>query len=224
MATYAVSDIHGKGILWHKLKSFLKPEDKCYILGDLIDGGQDGYEMAKEALSDNRFIYLMGDHENLFVKATTSFHREDLVEYISMGGALTYIAWEQDNRNGDFVKKLANLPTFAKYKSKEEYIFLLSHSGWNLNDSLNPPKYPLWDRFHFYNKTMSPIPSEYIMIHGHTPIQSFPDVEEYLPHLKDKNEVGAIFYDDGLKIDIDLSPLAICVFNMDTFEEVIIRV
>ena len=71
---------------------------------------------------------------------------------------------------------------------------------------------------------MSPIPSEYIMIHGHTPIQSFPDVEEYLPHLKDKNELGAIFYDDGLKIDIDLSPLAICVFNMDTFEEVIIRV
>ena len=56
------------------------------------------------------------------------------------------------------------------------------------------------------------------MIHGHTPIQ-------YLSSW-DKYEIGALFYDDGLKIDIDMGTeitKSVCLFNMDTFEEVIIH-
>ena len=221
MATYAVADIHGNGILWDKIKNFLKPDDKCYILGDLIDRGLSGYRMAKEALEDERFIYLLGDHEEMFVNAACFYPQWDtdnFFVYISNGGAHTWEQWEMNGADKEFVKKIRYLPRTAEYKSKDGYIFLLSHSGWDFNESLTPPKDTLWDREHFKTETKSFVPSEYIMIHGHTPIQ-------YLSSW-DKYEIGALFYDDGLKIDIDMGTeitKSVCLFNMDTFEEVIIH-
>ena len=42
MSVYAFSDLHGNGILWDKIKSFLGEDDKAYFLGDACDRGPDG--------------------------------------------------------------------------------------------------------------------------------------------------------------------------------------
>lgn len=70
MATYAVSDIHGRKDLWLKAnKEVFSPNDTIYFLGDAADRGPDGWEMIKTLLDDERVIYLIGNHEDMLIKA-----------------------------------------------------------------------------------------------------------------------------------------------------------
>ena len=39
MATYAISDLHGRMDLFRQVKEFLQPEDVVYVLGDCGDRG-----------------------------------------------------------------------------------------------------------------------------------------------------------------------------------------
>ena len=65
MSVYALSDLHGNLNIWKKIKEFLKPEDKVYFLGDAADRGDYGWEIIKEIIKDNRFIYIKGNHQNM---------------------------------------------------------------------------------------------------------------------------------------------------------------
>ena len=58
MSVYAFSDLHGNGILWDKIKSFLGEDDKAYFLGDACDRGPDGWRILKEILADERIVFL----------------------------------------------------------------------------------------------------------------------------------------------------------------------
>ena len=63
---YVFSDIHGNYKLFKKIKGFLHQDDVCYVLGDCADRGTKGYTIIKEVLQDGRFIYIKGNHEDLF--------------------------------------------------------------------------------------------------------------------------------------------------------------
>lgn len=230
MATYAIADLHGNGKIWDKVKSILTENDKCYILGDMIDRGLDGYRMMREALSDKRFIYLCGNHEEMFANAL-AFYPESLGShafnlYISNGGSQTWIDWERKEGRGSYEDKilcriLRNLPLVEEYTNPEGYTFLLSHAGWDFAEGVKPHSKAscLWDREHFLKPTLVSIPENYIMVHGHTPVQ-------YMKEHGWDGEIGAFFYDDCKKINLDMgTPFskAAIMLNLDTFDEIIIR-
>ena len=69
MAVYACSDLHGRLDLYKQIKAFLNPEDTVYFLGDAGDRGPDSWELIKTIYSDDQFVYLMGNHEEMLVEA-----------------------------------------------------------------------------------------------------------------------------------------------------------
>ena len=68
---YVFSDLHGQGKLWEQIKNFKAkdPSIGLVYLGDACDRGPDGYKIMKEMLAMPNVIYLMGNHEDLFVRS-----------------------------------------------------------------------------------------------------------------------------------------------------------
>ena len=78
MKRFVFSDIHGHGALFDKVYQWLcnLPEPwECYFLGDACDRCDDGYRIITTLLSDHRFIYLKGNHEDLFVRAARALRK-----------------------------------------------------------------------------------------------------------------------------------------------------
>ena len=67
------TDIHGNKRLFDFLRKWCYEQDsECTIIygGDAADRGEDGFYIMNELLNDPHIIYLYGNHEDLFVKAT----------------------------------------------------------------------------------------------------------------------------------------------------------
>ena len=90
MATYAISDLHGRMDLFRQVKEFLQPEDVVYVLGDCGDRGPAGWELIKTIYEDPQFIYLMGNHEDMLVDAM----RGDKQLCFYNGGKDTFRSWK----------------------------------------------------------------------------------------------------------------------------------
>lgn len=220
MSTYCFSDIHGNLQLWRLVQDFLKPEDKVYFLGDAIDRGPDGLQIMKELLADERVTYIMGNHEEFFFRATKELLNDecynslsDTFLWLENGGQPTYEAWL---KNPEPVSA-ASMSRFEIYHNKEGKTILLSHAGFT------PPMTSdysqlLQDRTHFDDKWPEGF-ENYIIVHGHTPVQYF--------SAKEKGSIiskpGPYYYCDGHKIDIDLGTAdsgLLTLLNLDTFKAV----
>ena len=68
---YVMSDIHGDRDKFEKImkKIELKPDDKLYVLGDIIDRGKDGIGILLELKKMDNAIVLLGNHEWMFLNA-----------------------------------------------------------------------------------------------------------------------------------------------------------
>ena len=69
MKYFVFSDLHGNRELFDQIKNFLNEQGewKCIVLGDVIDRGDDGYNILQEILNDNRFVLVQGNHEAIFI-------------------------------------------------------------------------------------------------------------------------------------------------------------
>lgn len=69
MAVYCVSDIHGHYKEFMELLDKVSPKesDKIYVLGDIIDRGQESAEMLKWAIDEanDNVKFLLGNHEDM---------------------------------------------------------------------------------------------------------------------------------------------------------------
>lgn len=66
------TDIHGQWRLFKAITNYCIAQDpECTIIfgGDACDRGPDGYRIMKSLLNNPQVIYLMGNHEDMFVKA-----------------------------------------------------------------------------------------------------------------------------------------------------------
>lgn len=65
MAIYIMSDIHGLKQRFDNMLNLiaLKPEDRIYILGDVIDRGPDGIELLETFMENEQFTLILGNHE-----------------------------------------------------------------------------------------------------------------------------------------------------------------
>ena len=65
MATYVMSDIHGRQSAFHRMlqKIRFSDADLMYILGDVVDRGPHGVELARELMVTPNIRLLLGNHE-----------------------------------------------------------------------------------------------------------------------------------------------------------------
>lgn len=214
MATYAISDLHGRKDLWLKAnKEIFKENDTIYFLGDAADRGPDGWELIKILLDDPRVVYLIGNHEDLLIKAIED---GDISLLYWNGGKNTFESYELDSKENQekYLKKLKVLPKHETYyPSKTKNILVLSHAGTTPGKPIFDENDWLWDREHLYDEWISDREDIFI-IHGHTPVQNLNNGKEQI-HT----------YCNGHKIDIDLGAFVsnkLGILNLDTFEEIII--
>ena len=236
MATWAVSDLHGNYELFLAILDKINPEDTVYFLGDACDRGHDGYDLMKSIWEQPNWIYLMGNHEEMFIEATQDYLNYDRWVYdtysyaVCNGAYETLYCWELD---GEVERKIwhnriTRLPMGAEYINTNGKRIFLCHSGFtpvmNRHTKIvtmyeNDSYHLLWDRDHMYNNRWpSNMPDIYV-VHGHTPIQ-------YYSHGYIIDD-GPLFYQKRHKIDIDCATYitnAAFIFNLDTFEHITVRV
>lgn len=226
MSTYAISDLHGSYEIWLKIhNTFLKENDKLFILGDCIDRGDGGLAILTEALNDTRCVVLCGNHEDLMINALEEEIQYGYSDYwiykwFQNGGRITYDEWQEKGRDFSWIGRLKALSLWAEYTNKDGNKILMSHSGivpkrnWGM-DSLGRNSL-LWNRDHLTDIRWHRAENEF-SLHGHTPIM-------IMPHFSGKGvniEPGAFYYCDGHKINIDNGTVwtkQSCVLDLDTFD------
>jgi calcineurin-like phosphoesterase family protein len=227
MSTYVVSDIHGVYPIFEQIKKFLKPEDKCYVLGDCADRASEGWKIIQEVIKDNRFIYLKGNHEQLLIDAADQYnlygdyYSEDYYVLCSNGGEQTFLNWTYTPYRNEWLYKLKELPTQAKYINTSGKEILLSHAGYTPGkNEYEWDEDLLWDRKHFTDEWDEEKYPNSIIVHGHTPTLY---VDAELKKIRDKRiEPGAYWYCNDHKVCIDNGTFATgysTLLDLDTFEE-----
>lgn len=63
MASYICSDIHGWKERYDRMMEVIQPQDTLYVLGDVIDRGEDGIAILMDIMKRNNVIMLLGNHE-----------------------------------------------------------------------------------------------------------------------------------------------------------------
>lgn len=234
MSVYALSDIHGNGILWKKIKAYLQPEDKLFFLGDAIDRGPDGYEIMKDMIADSRITYLKGNHELLMqnglteYKNTESRRGEDFELWCYWnGGNPTFESWLASGSWFEWINILKKLPTTAIYHNSEDRTIFLTHAGFT--PGTDPSDFDLvWDRDHFFDTIPEEwATGEFVVVHGHTPtghlMKDFNNLQAWNGSGQYQTKNGAIVYADGVKIDIDCGCFYThytVLLNLDTWETI----
>lgn len=139
------TDVHGMYDLYRAAIDYcLEQDPECSIIygGDAIDRGPRGYEIMKELLDNPQVIYLLGNHEDLFVSAAKEikelfdFEGADRKEvrkrlgtalcfdykYLHIQDALynsgmdTLVDWVMDGMPMDLVEKIERLPRTFSYE------------------------------------------------------------------------------------------------------------
>lgn len=234
MAVYATTDLHGHKILYDKIKVMLEPEDKVYFLGDANDRGPDGWELIKTIYEDPQFIYIKGNHEEMFLAAALDIldgcsRSDNVTLFYQNGGAKTLSAWKKAGRPKRWLDKIAKLPVCVEYINEVGQTVLLSHAGYTprlYKGRIGVPTedYLLWDRDHIFDEWDEDLFPNYIVVHGHTPtfyiaIDCGDD--------RDEMDAGAYWYCDGYKVCLDNACYAsgyACLLNLDTWKDIIISV
>lgn len=231
--TFACSDLHGMLELYHKIKEFLNEDDIVYFLGDAGDRGTNNWRTVKTILSDPQFLCIKGNHEDMLQNCMKDYIAEkDLYENLELlkmnGGGSTYNGWKRENLT-DRIKwfhRIKDLPTMLTYDNKNGQKIFLSHAGFNPKEEKEPDYYDLiWDRTHFFRKLPHDTPENWIIIHGHTPIEYL--VQDLRLICKEDNICDfeppmAYWYDNNRKCDIDNGCFytgTIVLLDLDTFEE-----
>jgi calcineurin-like phosphoesterase family protein len=224
MATYCCSDLHGQLFLYKAIKEFIKPEDTVFFLGDAGDRGRNSWETIKAIWSDEQFKYLRGNHEDMLVKAMEEYYQGhpygSAYELLAWnGGAPTYEDWlaEKTADQRFWYNRLKSLLTQWTYVNAFGMKCELSHAGFTPGAH---EKDLIWDRKHFRH----PWPEGYndtLIVHGHTPCQLM-DEELLVGEQDDEREIGAYWYCDFHKVDLDNASFytnACVLLDLDTFDE-----
>lgn len=221
MAVYAFSDIHGNYNLWKQIKNYYKENDTLIFLGDVIDRGPDGIKIIQEMFEDSRIIFLLGNHEEMFlnyieygIQASLLIDKDVIT---NNGSEITLLKYLELN-NIEQYKILNNLKNktlkYFIYINKEKKNILLSHAGLSFNNINKIEKENLlWDRNHIKEDVIwNNKYKHWYIVHGHSPIQL----------INPNKAISEIYrYYNNHKIDLDIGTAIskkIAVLNLDTLQ------
>lgn len=190
-------------------------------MGDACDRGPDGIKIMQEMFEDNRVIYILGNHEEMFLSYIEDGIKESLImsgELITHNGSFkTLNDYQKLNplEQNFLVKNLKEkTKNYYIYINKEKKNFFLSHAGIDI-DTINnlDDKKLLWDRDHIKsNKSWDNKYKYWYVVHGHTPVQLV-QPDKIIPEV--------YRYYNNHKIDIDMgTPISnkIAVLDLDTLQ------
>ena len=190
---YVMSDIHGQADAFFDIldKINFSASDELYILGDIVDRGPKNFSIFKYIIDKPNIHFLLGNHEDMMLnfadavggepkydptKEYSPFAYRYLTHWYSNGGTITHDEMDKltDSELQSILEYIRNAPLFKvlEYKGKK---YLLCHASppffakWDfLENMANFSKEDfIWERTEREQK----IPDEYILIHGHTPVQ-----------------------------------------------------
>lgn len=200
-----MSDIHGRydEYLEMLLKINFSRKDKLYILGDVIDRGQNPIKVLRHTMYADNIILLMGNHEKMMLDSAST-DEEKRAEANDMwewnGGYTTkreFFELSKEVRQ-EIIDYIAELKWYEFVEIGDKKFFL-SHAALCMRDGdsfeetlENEVKSEniLWNRgeLRFWENT-----SDYIFVHGHTPSGKWHPFGFY----------EILTYDEGKKINID---------------------
>ena len=134
---YCSSDWHGCLAPANKVFEFLKPDDKLYFLGDVVDRGKDGIKLFTRLANDNRVVMLKGNHEDIMEHGILNLLEghcdNDTMHWIDNGGEPT---WNTLNYLSEisvqwYLDKIKRMPTEIVYKSPKGHSVILEHAGYS---------------------------------------------------------------------------------------------
>ena len=136
------TDVHGMYDLYRAVMDYCKEQDPEAMIifgGDACDRGPSGYKIMKELLDNPQVVYIKGNHEDMFVRATmwlaknynrpyTETHARDYLlgcaDYdtwvyncVRNGGAQTLIDWIVDGMPMNIIHRINNLPLTIQYEN-----------------------------------------------------------------------------------------------------------
>ena len=205
MSTYVMSDIHGKydEYLEMLLKIKFSNKDKLYILGDVIDRGPDPIKILRHTMYADNIELLMGNHEKMMLDSAST-NKEISIDANAMwewnGGYTTkkeFVKHTKEVRQ-EIIDYLAKLEWYKIVEIGDKKFFL-SHAALCMRDGDTfeetlereiKSEEILWNRrdLMFWENT-----SEYIFVHGHTPVGKWHPFGFY----------EILSYDNDKKINID---------------------
>jgi hypothetical protein len=229
---FACTDLHGRKDLFDKINTILEEDDKVIFCGDAADRGPNGWEIIKAIIKDPRWIYILGNHEDMLVSAARDYFRtgsygRNYSLLRSNGGKVTFHDMINDPKAKEVIDQLNNLSTYEIYKNAAGQLICLSHAGftpWLDEDgALIVPEDEdlIWNRDHYladWDEDM--LMPNTIIIHGHTPIPYIMD-DLRLPDNGDLIAAGPLWYSKNRKVCLDCASFATgaaFLLNLDTFE------
>lgn len=205
--TYVISDLHGQYEAFRAMLNSISfsDDDTLYILGDIIDRGNQPLEIYEYIVSAPNIHMLMGNHEKMFLDYAHNLNndilnrtfkwsrlaREYFRQWQANGGTVTYEALllKDEQYVTKFIEYIESLPYYFKIEVNEQK-FLLCHSkpiayeSDSLDDLL---RMNIEDDSILWNRDLNEdvVDEDYIIIHGHTPVKEI------------------VLYAEGSCVDID---------------------
>ena len=236
MSVYAFSDIHGNYNLFKQIQNYINKDDIVYCLGDNCDRGVDGIKIMQEVLADKRFIYILGNHEAMFIDAVKMATRNgrfsfryydkqdlELLYYNGTEKTLNEFKFLSDQEQLELIQQLEQLPVYKEYINKDNKRIFLCHAGGDALYLTNPKKETdyYWDRKHIATRKWdNRFFNNLYVVHGHTSAQCLP-LYNHSIKISANNKIRK--YCEGHKIDIDIATpttYMIALFNLDNFETI----
>ena len=171
--TYTISDLHGCYDEFMEMLELINfgPTDKLYILGDVVDRGDQSLECLQYIMRTKNITLLAGNHEVLMLDYFNN--RENAADrWFRNGGQATLgqlqaLGTDECNKVLQYVRKLKFYKTLTVNKRR----FFLSHAGYEASSPITKQteRNLTWSRDEFYKY---PANNKYIAVFGHTPTVS----------------------------------------------------
>ncbi len=219
--TYLVADLHGCYDLFKRLLNTIQftDDDVMYVLGDMVDYGEEPMELLCDLSMRYNVIPIVGDHDYRALRMLTELDKMlggaspdpeiigEMTAWITEGGQKTmegFKALDEDMKEG-ILEYLSDLSLYEEVTVKGQK-YLLVHAGIAGFD----PDTPLEDYMpeDFISEAADPDGvyfDDVTLVVGHTPTYTMEGAEKGKIHYTD----GAIFLDCGAAFDEGLGCLCL---------------
>ena len=236
MSTYVCSDIHGQYDLYKTMLNEINftTEDHLYILGDMIDRGEDGIRVLQDAASRTNVTCLLGNHEYMMWNYISHYIFKDLNWLNPSNGGIQTLSEYRKLASADraSVKKYLAQLFLQVELTVEGKTFLLSHSSFlpdhgtirwrdkpmTANDVTHVVWYSPWRSFEHTDPEKYRTDNRYHII-GHVPVMMIDDrywQGNRMPEMP-------VFYHDPvnriINIDLGCAMIPIIKAEPDRFED-----
>lgn len=217
---YVMSDIHGHYKWFKDMLSLINfsDNDHLYILGDVLDKGEDSVTLLNEVLEDDRMTLLLGNHEWMFLNHNNSV--EDYIIWVELNGGDETLAQLEDSKVDieQLKKEIEKLPiqlfievnnqkyclTHAKPIFKgdivgKEIVYQKDISTTDIESSVWSRVFSYISDYHLYMLNDNYLEEDVNLIIGHTPVWS---CDYMVSETEDQVNKIAYLY-DGRIINID---------------------